>query len=60
VVDELPQIAITVTDQFLSIGFFYKSGNYDFTRDLISTSPAALKFGKDLVEYYRMRSRRSV
>jgi predicted transcriptional regulator len=60
VLEEIPQIAITVTDQFLSIGFFYKSGNYDFTRDLVSMSPAALKFGRDLVEYYRNTSRRSV
>ncbi len=57
---EAPRIAATVTDTFLSIGFFYKSGSYDFTRDLIATSPAAIKFGKDLIHYYRTQSRRIV
>ncbi len=56
--DQKPKIAITVTDAFLSIGFFYKSGSYDFTRDLICTSPEALKFGMDLVDYYRNTARK--
>jgi predicted transcriptional regulator len=55
-----PGIAATVTDTFLSIGFFYKSGSYDFTRDLIATSPEAIKFGKDLIHHYRTQSRRIV
>ncbi|WP_292520654.1 transcriptional regulator FilR1 domain-containing protein [Methanoculleus sp.] len=55
-----PGIAATVTDTFLSIGFFYKSGSYDFTRDLIAVSPEAIKFGKDLIHYYRTQSRRIV
>jgi predicted transcriptional regulator len=58
--DQKPKIAITVTDAFLSIGFFYKSGSYDFTRDLICTSPEALKFGMDLVDYYRNTARKMV
>lgn len=57
---EAPGIAATVTDTFLSIGFFYKSGGYDFTRDLIATSPEALKFGKDLIRHYRAKSRKIV
>ncbi len=57
---ETPQIAAAVTEHILSIGFFYKSGNYDFTRDLISTSPKAVQFGRDLVDYYRTKSRRRV
>jgi predicted transcriptional regulator len=56
--DQTPKIAITVTDTFLSIGFFYKSGSYDFTRDLICTSPEALKFGMDLVDHYRQTARK--
>jgi len=36
---ESPGIAATVTDTFLSIGFFYKSGSYDFTRDLVEVIP---------------------
>jgi len=57
---ESPGVAATVTDTFLSIGFFYKSGSYDFTRDLIATSPGAIKFGKDLIHYYKTQSRRIV
>ena len=60
VTDQKPKIAITVTDAFLSIGFFYRSGSYDFTRDLICTSPEALKFGMDLVDHYRKTARKMV
>ncbi|HQD25787.1 MAG TPA: DUF1724 domain-containing protein [Methanoculleus thermophilus] len=59
-IPETPGIAATVTDTFLSIGFFYKSGSYDFTRDLIATSPEAIKFGRDLIQHYRMQSRRII
>jgi predicted transcriptional regulator len=58
VVDFNPHIAFTVTDRFLSIGFFYESGNYDFTKKLISTSSSAIKFGRDLFEYYKAKSKR--
>lgn len=60
VTDQKPKIAITVTNAFLSIGFFYRSGSYDFTRDLICTSPEALKFGMDLVDHYRKTARKMV
>jgi predicted transcriptional regulator len=60
VIDEMPLIAVTVTDRFLSFGFFYKSGSYDFTRDLVATSPSALRFGHDLVSYYMKQSRRII
>ena len=58
VTDVNPQMAFAVTDIFFSIGFFYKSGGYDFTKDLISTTPSAIKFGRDLFEYYKSRARR--
>jgi len=58
VTDGNPQMAFAVTDIFFSIGFFYKSGGYDFTRDLISTTPSAIKFGVDLFNYYKSRARR--
>lgn len=60
VIDRNPKIAVTVTDTFLSIGFFYRSGLYDFSRDLIATSPSALNFGRDLVEYYRRQARKVI
>ncbi len=58
VAPEAPPIAAAVTDAFFSIGFFYRSGSYDFTRDLIATSPEAIRFGKDLMCHYRAQSRR--
>lgn len=57
-IEEMPLVAVTVTDRFFSFGFFYKSGSYDFTRDSVATSPSALRFGNDLVSYYRSKSRR--
>ncbi len=58
IIDTAPPIAAAVTDQFVSIGFFYRSGSYDFTRDLIATSPEAKKFGHDLIEHYIRKSRK--
>ncbi|MGC9435633.1 MAG: helix-turn-helix transcriptional regulator [Methanomicrobiales archaeon] len=58
--DEPPRLAVTATDTFLSIGFFYRSGSYDFTRDLVATDTLALRFGCDLVSYYRRKARRIV
>jgi predicted transcriptional regulator len=59
VIDHNPYIAFTVTDRFLSIGFFYNSSEaYDFTRDLISTSPSAMRFGRDLFEHYLSHSKK--
>ncbi|KUG20963.1 MAG: DUF1724 domain-containing protein [Methanomicrobiaceae archaeon] len=60
VIDGAPKIGVAVTDTVLSIGFYYKSGSYDFTRDLIATSPDAIAFGKDLVEHYRRQSRKII
>jgi predicted transcriptional regulator len=60
IADPAPRFAVAVTEKFLSIGFFYKSGSYDFTRDMISTAPTALKFGMDLVDHYRTVSRKMV
>ncbi len=51
-------IAFTVSNIFLSIGFFYNSGSYDYTRDLIATSNEALLFGRNLFDYYRAQSRK--
>lgn len=60
IADTAPRIAAAVSEKFLSLGFFFKSGSYDYTRDLISTSPRALKFGMDLIEYYRAESNKVV
>ncbi|RXE55271.1 hypothetical protein ABH15_10835 [Methanoculleus taiwanensis] len=58
IIDEVPPIAAAVTDRFVSLGFFYKSGSYDFTRDAISTSPRAIAFGNALIEHYMKQSRK--
>jgi len=55
-IDFNPYIAFTVTDVFLSIGFYRENGSYDFSKDLISTSESAIKFGKDLFNYYKEKA----
>jgi predicted transcriptional regulator len=52
-IDFNPYIAFTVTDVFLSIGFYKTSGDYDFSKDLISTSESALRFGRDLFKHFK-------
>ncbi|WP_084632250.1 transcriptional regulator FilR1 domain-containing protein [Geoglobus ahangari] len=51
--DKHPHIAFTVTDHFFSAGFYRKSGDYDFWRLLISKDKSAIRFGRDLFEYYK-------
>ena len=54
------KIAFTVTDVFLSIGLFTNDGRYDVTMDLVSESKHALKWGMDLFEYFKKKSRRVI
>ena len=58
-IDEL-KIAFTVTDTFLSLGLFTLDGRYDVTMDLVSEDKKALKWGLDLFEYFRKKSRRVI
>ncbi|WP_169302188.1 helix-turn-helix transcriptional regulator [Ferroglobus placidus] len=53
VVNEQPELAVTVSDVFLSMNFYRSSGDLDFLRTLISKNERALKFGSDLFEFYR-------
>ncbi|WP_414469427.1 helix-turn-helix transcriptional regulator [Methanobacterium sp. ACI-7] len=50
---EEPKVALTVTDQFLSLGLYAKNGSYDIFKDLISEDPDAIEWGYKLFEYYR-------
>ena len=45
-------VAFTVTDYFLSLGFFHIDGSYDFSTDLLSYNKKAIDWGSELFEYY--------
>ncbi len=51
-IDEDIKIAITVTENFLSIGLFSTEGLYDATINLISYDAGAIKWGNKLFKYY--------
>jgi predicted transcriptional regulator len=50
------EVAFTVTDSFLSMRLFLKSGEYDFYKNIISYEKSALMWGEDLFSYYEKRS----
>ncbi len=52
------KVAFTVTDRFLSLGLFHPDGVYDTHTDLISTSKTALKWGMDLFEHFKSKSKK--
>lgn len=52
VVDDNLKVAFTVTDSFLSLGFFSNNDVYDPTHDLISTDHQSVRWGVELFEYY--------
>ncbi|MDY6964611.1 MAG: winged helix-turn-helix domain-containing protein [Halobacteriota archaeon] len=58
VIDEDVKVAITVTDSALSLGLFRDDETYDISTDLISHTDDALNWGRDLFEYYRLRSKK--
>lgn len=47
-----PNFASTVTDYFLFMGFFRPDGLFDWTNGLLSQSPEALEWGRELYQYY--------
>jgi len=50
------KVAFTVTEKYLSLGFYTRDGVYDSYRDLISESTDAIKWANDLFEYYKKKS----
>jgi len=50
-------IAMSVSERFLSIGFFNNDGTYDFTQDLVSYDKEAIEWGRKLFEYYKSRAK---
>ncbi|NJD76891.1 MAG: winged helix-turn-helix domain-containing protein [Candidatus Methanoperedens sp.] len=45
-------IGFTVTDYFLSVGFYLNDGTYDFSKDLICYDKEARDWGLELFDYY--------
>lgn len=56
IIDEV-KVAMTVTDSFVSIGLFNLDGSYDFIHDLISYDEEAIRWGRELFEYYKSRAK---
>jgi len=48
-----PLIVLIVTDRFMAMGFYKTDGTFDLSRILIATSKSALKFGRNLFNYYK-------
>ncbi|MDI6898186.1 transcriptional regulator FilR1 domain-containing protein [Methanocella conradii] len=55
VVDEA-RLALAVTDSFLALSLFNDSG-FNAQTSLVSREESALKWGEELFEYYRRRSK---
>jgi predicted transcriptional regulator len=56
-VDEDVNLALTLTDSILYLGFFSDSGLYDPGKALIGDTENALSWGRELYEYYCRRSK---
>jgi len=52
------KIALTVTENFLSLGLFTLDGAYDYGVDVMGSHPQTLEWGQRLFEYYRGNSER--
>jgi len=48
--------AFTVTDYFFILGFFRPDMNYDWSNELLSYSPNAMEWGRELFAYYVKQS----
>ena len=58
IIKESQKAAFTVTDYFLSLGFFNHDGSYDWNRDLISYDKKAIAWGKKYFDWYLKRAER--
>ncbi|WP_406660415.1 winged helix-turn-helix domain-containing protein [Methanolobus sp. ZRKC3] len=54
------KLAFVVTDYFFSLSLFYENGSYDPRSDLVGYDESSIKWGEEIFEYYRRRSRRIV
>ena len=55
-IEKRPNVAFTVTDYFLSLGFFRQDEIFDWSNDLLSYSPEALEWGREFFAYYVEKS----
>ena len=51
-IEKQPNFATTVTDYFFFIGFFKPDGQFDWSNGLLSYSPDALEWGRELFANY--------
>jgi predicted transcriptional regulator len=51
-IERQPNFASTVTDYFFILGFFRPEGSFDWSNALLSYTPDALEWGKELFTYY--------
>ncbi len=51
------KIACVVTDTFTSFSLHNRSGEFDLLTNLMSFEPSAIKWGEELFEYYREKSK---
>lgn len=52
------KLALSATDNFISLGLFDYWGNYDYSTDLFCTHPQGIQWGKDLFEYHLKTSKK--
>lgn len=52
------KVAFVTTDYFLSLSLFFKNGIYDPQTDLVGHDNNALKWGKELFEYYKDKAKK--
>lgn len=58
--DENIKVAFTLSDTHLSFGLFSNNGIYDVTQDLICSGDFAVRWGYELFEYYKGRSKKYI
>ena len=51
-IERAPSVAFTVTDYFMSIGFYRHDGAYDWSKEILSYSEDSLSWGSSLFQYY--------
>jgi predicted transcriptional regulator len=52
------KLALSATDNFISLGLFDYWGNYDYSADLFCTHPQGIQWGKELFEYHLKTSKK--
>jgi len=56
--DDNIRLASAVTDNFVSVSFFFKNGGYDSQRELVSSDTQAIKWTEELFNHFLANSKR--